>query len=284
MAPFFVSGLRANADNFLVRDKSGVKMKQFVLFAFFIFLMACGSADSNSQPTTPSSKLGTNAPSVDIYKMRDQTVILVGKSDDVYEMYCSGVWVSQTQILTAHHCVVAGVLSQMDASEALPILEGEAPLPNLENRMLSYRTHADYLRDHQSPLSQRARSIKVVGVEKPTDLALLEISGAVPPHSIAVMHDNEVRDGSFVWALGHSAGMHFTLSYGVVSASRRDNDLTLLQVSVPVSGGNSGGGVYDLDGKLVGIVSGKHRTAAQITFATHRDSIKDFVDANGGIK
>jgi S1-C subfamily serine protease len=51
--------------------------------------------------------------------------------------------------------------------------------------------------------------------------------------------------------IGHPEGLKYTLSTGIIS--RMDN--STLQISAPVSPGNSGGPVYDQQGNLLGVVS-----------------------------
>jgi S1-C subfamily serine protease len=58
-------------------------------------------------------------------------------------------------------------------------------------------------------------------------------------------------DGATVFVIGHPEGLRFTLSTGIIS--RIDGDI--LQMSAPVSPGNSGGPVFDDKGELVGVVT-----------------------------
>jgi S1-C subfamily serine protease len=61
----------------------------------------------------------------------------------------------------------------------------------------------------------------------------------------------DAKEGENVFVIGHPQGLKFTLSTGIIS---RLQDSTL-QISAPVSPGNSGGPVYDEQGNLVGVVS-----------------------------
>jgi S1-C subfamily serine protease len=61
----------------------------------------------------------------------------------------------------------------------------------------------------------------------------------------------EPKEGENIYVIGHPEGLKFTLSTGLISRL----DGTQLQISAPVSPGNSGGPVYDAQGNLVGIVS-----------------------------
>jgi S1-C subfamily serine protease len=72
-------------------------------------------------------------------------------------------------------------------------------------------------------------------------------------HGTFVQPIGNAEDGEPIFVIGHPEGLKFTLSNGIVS--RIDNNL--VQISAPVSPGNSGGPVYDARGDLVGVVSWK---------------------------
>ena len=61
----------------------------------------------------------------------------------------------------------------------------------------------------------------------------------------------EAREGQTIYVIGHPEGLKYTLSTGIIS--RMEN--STLQISAPVSPGNSGGPVYDQQGNLLGVVS-----------------------------
>jgi S1-C subfamily serine protease len=58
-------------------------------------------------------------------------------------------------------------------------------------------------------------------------------------------------EGENVFVIGHPEGLRFTLSTGIISRLHGST----IQISAPVSPGNSGGPVFDERGDLVGIVT-----------------------------
>jgi len=91
---------------------------------------------------------------------------------------------------------------------------------------------------------------EVIALHKDLDLALVWVSrhsGETP----FVQPIANAKQGEEIFVIGHPEGLKFTLSTGIVS--RLEN--SILQVSAPISPGNSGGPVYDRNGNLVGIVS-----------------------------
>ena len=92
----------------------------------------------------------------------------------------------------------------------------------------------------------------VVATTEQRDLALLWIARQSGDGAF-VQPIAPARDGENVFVIGHPENLKFTLSTGIVSGLRGE----MLQVSAPISPGNSGGPVYDNRGNLIGIVSSK---------------------------
>lgn len=97
---------------------------------------------------------------------------------------------------------------------------------------------------------------QVVGRHISLDLALLWM----PRHNGSASFNQRVREfstvqeGEAVFLIGHPEGLLFSMSSGIVSQKRPGG---LLQVSAPVSPGNSGGPIFDANGRLLAIVSWK---------------------------
>lgn len=98
------------------------------------------------------------------------------------------------------------------------------------------------------------------------DLALIRInvSGLLP----AQQGDSEkLRMGQPVVAIGNALGiLSNTATEGILSSITREinvegQTMNLMQISAPVNPGNSGGGCFDITGKLIGIVNAKTSAA-----------------------
>ena len=63
--------------------------------------------------------------------------------------------------------------------------------------------------------------------------------------------------GQEVYAIGNPKGLDLTMSAGLVSSLRRNDagQLILIQTSAAISGGSSGGGLFDDVGRLVGLTT-----------------------------
>jgi S1-C subfamily serine protease len=69
---------------------------------------------------------------------------------------------------------------------------------------------------------------------------------------------NPAKIGDSVFAVGNPHALGWSLSPGSISQIRKwpgadDQDLTVIQTTAPINSGNSGGGLYDKDGFLIGI-------------------------------
>ena len=102
---------------------------------------------------------------------------------------------------------------------------------------------------------------KVVGTDKPSDLAVLKIEAQNLPFLTLGNSDN-VRVGDIVLAIGNPLGIGQTVTAGIISAKGRRTGLSdsssfedFLQTDAPINRGNSGGALVNLNGELIGINS-----------------------------
>jgi Do/DeqQ family serine protease len=102
---------------------------------------------------------------------------------------------------------------------------------------------------------------KVVGADKPSDLALLKIEATSLP-TVAIGNSDAVQVGDVVLALGNPLGIGQTVTMGIISAKGRSTATgedrgyeDFLQTDAPINHGNSGGALVNLKGELVGINS-----------------------------
>jgi Do/DeqQ family serine protease len=106
----------------------------------------------------------------------------------------------------------------------------------------------------------RSFSAKVVGTDKPSDLALLKVS-ATDLHPVALGNSDAVKVGDVVLAVGNPLGIGQTVTMGIISAKGRSTAVgdgsyeDFLQTDAPINHGNSGGALVNTKGELVGINS-----------------------------
>ena len=101
----------------------------------------------------------------------------------------------------------------------------------------------------------------IVGSDSRTDLAVLKIEETELPYATFV-DSSELIIGEEVIAIGNPLGLGVSCSNGIISALEKEiyiNNvyLTVIQTNAAVNAGNSGGGLFDLNGNIVGIVNAK---------------------------
>jgi S1-C subfamily serine protease len=69
--------------------------------------------------------------------------------------------------------------------------------------------------------------------------------------TLPVLKCDQLKGGESIFVIGHPQGLRFTLSTGIVS--RRDQET--IQISAPISPGDSGGPLFNTHGQLAGIVT-----------------------------
>ncbi|MBC3934296.1 serine protease [Undibacterium sp. CY7W] len=99
----------------------------------------------------------------------------------------------------------------------------------------------------------------------------------LPAVAVPVGDASQLVVGQRVYTIGNPVNMEQTLSDGLVSALRRDkeNQLSLIQISAPISHGSSGGGLFDEKGNLVGITSAGIDAAQNLNFAIPINWVKE---------
>lgn len=93
----------------------------------------------------------------------------------------------------------------------------------------------------------------VVGLHRSLDLALLwgARDAAEADFAQPLRGFKTVEVGEQVYVIGHPEGLEFSISGGLVAQTRGED---MIQLSAPVSPGNSGCPVYDVHGRLIAIV------------------------------
>ncbi|WRS28313.1 trypsin-like peptidase domain-containing protein [Oscillospiraceae bacterium MB08-C2-2] len=125
----------------------------------------------------------------------------------------------------------------------------------------------------------------LVGTDSKTDLAVLKIE-ATGLHAATLANSDSLEVGQLAVAIGNPLGeLGGTVTSGIISATGREisigtETMHLLQTSAAVNPGNSGGGLFDQNGDLVGIVNAKSTgvDVEGLGFAIPSNQVKEVVD------
>ena len=107
----------------------------------------------------------------------------------------------------------------------------------------------------------KAMDAKVVGMDKDTDLALLQMKlpkGSKAPVFAEFGDSDKLVEGDFVMAMGAPWGLNRSVSIGIISCTTRyledsSEYSSWLQTDAAINPGNSGGPLVNTAGKVVGI-------------------------------
>tara|TARA_Y100000022_G_scaffold112225_1_gene96882 strand:+ start:111 stop:1517 length:1407 start_codon:yes stop_codon:yes gene_type:complete len=96
----------------------------------------------------------------------------------------------------------------------------------------------------------------LIATDKETDLALLKVEPEISLSALSFGDSDNAKVGNWVMAIGNPYGLGGTVTAGIVSArgrmlgGRYDN---FIQTDASINRGNSGGPLFDLDGKVIGV-------------------------------
>jgi len=98
----------------------------------------------------------------------------------------------------------------------------------------------------------------VIGVDPPTDIALLKIEAKDLP-VVDIGDVDSLKVGEWVIAIGSPFGFDHSVTKGIVSAKGRsvgmERYVPFIQTDVAINPGNSGGPLFNMRGEVVGINS-----------------------------
>lgn len=129
-----------------------------------------------------------------------------------------------------------------------------------------------------------------IAQDRTADIAVLELDENLPSMVPARLSSSLPQPGDELWTLGHPIALDYSLSRGIVSAVRPMSAVGavgwkghVLQTDAAINPGVSGGGLFDTEGRLVGIaVSIVSRSGGfeGIGFGIALDAVKDVLQAS----
>ena len=133
--------------------------------------------------------------------------------------------------------------------------------------------------------NRKSYAAALVGSDARTDIAVLKVDASDLP--VAELGNiDSLKVGQWVLAIGSPFGFDYTATQGIVSALSRSlpsndsNYVPFIQTDVAVNPGNSGGPLFDLDGRVVGVNSQIYTRSGGymgLSFAIPVNVVKDVV-------
>jgi hypothetical protein len=98
------------------------------------------------------------------------------------------------------------------------------------------------------------------------DVCTLTVTGIKAP-AVVSGSTRRLKVGARVYAIGAPQGLELTLSEGIISSVRPVDGGQYLQITAPISPGSSGGGLFDEEGRLIGLPTFYLSEGQQLNFA-----------------
>lgn len=122
---------------------------------------------------------------------------------------------------------------------------------------------------------------KIVGRDKPMDLALLQLKGGRSNKNLKPVklgNSDAVRIAEYVFAIGNPFGLGHTVTDGIISQKNRSIGIGILdnflQTNASINFGNSGGPLFNIKGEVIGINTAINGQGQLLGFAIPIDEAK----------
>lgn len=200
------------------------------------------SSASDTSGSTTATSLSSGMTTAQVAEMVSPSVVVITTEQVVYLQWS---WYGQSQVESG---AGSGVIISQDGY----ILTCDHVVEGASNITVT--------------IGDQDYTATVVGEDSTSDVAVLKID-ATGLTSATVGNSDELSVGENVLAVGNPLGeLGGTVTSGIISALNRSvtiqgssssNTMSLIQMDASVSPGNSGGGLFNMNGELVGIVNAK---------------------------
>jgi S1-C subfamily serine protease len=201
-------------------------------------------------------------------KRADENLVQVGNG-------CSGtlVDVEHRLIITAYHCITPAIATATEPKtdshgEALVGPDGK-PLTTVNKKVQPVRVSQFFWVEGEK--QQVDYWSEIVARNEKLDVAILQIPATVGPLKLAILASEDVplgaadyrpQRGSVVWHIGNPMMLYGTVTRGIISSNDRsladfgiDANEFFVQFDGGMTGGSSGGAIYDDTGTFIGITT-----------------------------
>lgn len=165
----------------------------------------------------------------EIFALNNEKTVIVSRNDGGHG---SGVIVSGGLILTNEHVI--------DGARQLEIILSDGNVKSVEGVVIS---------------------------DENKDLALVKTDETLNIDPVVINDSYDAVVGDDVVAIGSPSGFQNTLSNGIISGIRTKDSTKLIQTTATISFGNSGGGLFDQYGELIGINTWVYGDEGNLNFA-----------------
>jgi serine protease Do len=130
----------------------------------------------------------------------------------------------------------------------------------------------------ETPDGRQHPVLEIYASDLKLDLAILRVqTPGLPP--LALADSDAARQAEPIVAIGHPAGLTYSVVSGLISDPARDVEgVPMIQVAVPIEPGNSGGPVFDRNGRVLGLLTLKSARTENLGFAMPSNALKALLE------
>jgi S1-C subfamily serine protease len=228
-----------------------------------------------------------------VHQLMAQTAPIVMPGAQAEVLFPLSPQIEQERALTSEEVVARvapSVVVILAGSGSVPVALGSGVIVRADGIIMT----AYHLIKDQAAVQVRLKNgetydrVVVLGIDQRRDVVALRIpAGNLPTLTRAPMEG--VRPGASVYTVSNPAGLEWTASSGILSATRQADDVPgagagyrLLQFTASVTNGSSGGALADSQARLLGIVVGT-MGGQNLNFAVPVESVLGLADHVDGL-
>lgn len=216
-------------------------MRRSILVLLSAMCLVATSCKSNSPKETKTDKKELSAE--DIYKQSfDKVAMVLCYQDGIPSSQGSGFFIDKNTLVTNYH-----------------VIEG-----------------SDYLELKIAGDETIYKGAKVVKASPEYDLAIVQTKQDFS--AFEIVDCSKVEVGAKIYTIGNPRGLEGTISDGILSGKRNNDGIEYLQITAPISPGNSGGPVLNDKGEVIGVATFAYKNSQNLNFAVPVSYIDKCID------
>jgi len=123
--------------------------------------------------------------------------------------------------------------------------------------------------------------LKILQLDENPLVDLVMVSSTLTDTNPLPLGDSDqIRVGQDIVAIGNPTGLEGTISKGIISGIRKFSEMKWLQITAAISPGSSGGPVFNLDGKVIGIATAYLAKGQNLNFSIPVNYLRSLKSVN----
>lgn len=225
-------------------------MKKLVILALSLLFIACNQEKKENQNKTEITDISEvrknqdiELSASDIYiKSKEKVALLICYDQNgIPVSQGSGFFVAKDSLITNHHVIEGAYRVDIKLIGQKDIIKGS----------------------------------KIISASEKHDLAVIKTKQEFNYFNLDSLNQESI--GSKIFTIGNPRGLEGTISEGIISAKRKE-DYDLIQITAPISPGNSGGPLINEKGNVIGVSTFTLTNSQNLNFATPIKYITECTD------